>query len=70
MNNNKILITGANGFLGLTLRSLFEKHDFSVIATGLGVDRLVECKHTYEEMDVTSLSSCIHIIDKYKPVKH
>ena len=67
MNNNKILITGSNGLLGLALRSLFEKHNFDVIATGLGEDRLINHNHLYEEMDVTSLENCEDVFTKYNP---
>ena len=62
-----VLITGANGLLGRVLRETLSKYNFSVIATGLGVDRMTEVADLYEEMDVTVAANCEKILNKYQP---
>jgi len=64
---NKILITGSNGLLGMQLRCLLEKNDFSVIASGIGSDRLTNHNHIYIELDVTSSERCEYILNTYQP---
>ena len=67
MNKLTVLITGANGLLGQSLRTLFELNNFTVIATSLGLDRLSSHGHTYCELDVNSYHNCSEILHKYKP---
>ena len=67
MNAKKILITGANGLLGASLRKSLLEHNFFVIATGLGPDRFPQLSHVYEPMDVTSLKACSDVINRHKP---
>jgi len=62
-----VLITGANGLLGRALRSTLSKYNFSVIATGLGVDSMSGVPGSYEEMDITIESNCDKILRKYQP---
>ena len=62
-----VLITGANGLLGRVLRETLSKYNFSVIATGLGGDRMTEVADLYEEMDVTVAANCEKILNKYQP---
>ena len=67
MNKLTVLITGANGLLGQSLRTLFELNSFTVIATSLGLDRLASHGHTYCELDLNSYHNCSEILHKYKP---
>ena len=67
IQKDNILITGANGLLGQELRSLLEKNNFHVIATGLGNDRLPNHNHTYVELDISSSSQCDKVLEKYQP---
>src|SRR6185295_15737799 len=66
----KILITGANGFLGyyLTEKLLQKKH--TVIATGKGESRLPFSQHDnfiYSEMNFTDPFNVHDVFEKYKP---
>lgn len=66
----KVLITGANGFLGYYLAEQLLRKDYSVIATGKGPCRLPFFHHVhfqYEEMDFTDPFSIHDVFEKVKP---
>lgn len=66
----KILITGANGFLGYYLVEQLLDKGYSVIATGKGQCRLPFPGHPhfqYEEMDFTDPFSIHDVFEKIKP---
>ncbi len=66
----KILVTGANGFLGHYLVAALLKKKYSVIATGKGECRLPFAGHDgfeYATMDFTDPFSVHDVFDKYKP---
>ncbi len=67
MNKLTVLITGANGLLGQSIRMLLDLDKITVIATSLGLDRIPLHGHTYGELDVQSYRMCCEILDKYKP---
>ena len=66
----KILITGANGFLGYYLTEQLLAKNFSVIATGKGICRLPfdgQQNFVYQEMDFTDPYSVHDVFEKAKP---
>tara|TARA_B100001250_G_C19813930_1_gene797230 strand:+ start:568 stop:1449 length:882 start_codon:yes stop_codon:yes gene_type:complete len=67
IKQDNILITGGNGLLGQELRVLLERCNFNIIATGIGVDRLLSHSHTYLELDISSSTRCQYILNKYNP---
>lgn len=65
----KILITGANGFLGHYLVESLLNTNYSIIATGKGNSRLSFSADNflYTEMDFTNAASVNEIFDTYNP---
>ncbi len=66
----KILITGANGFLGYYLAKQLSERGYEVIATGRGLCRLPFTDNKlfhYESMDFTDPFAVHDIFEKYKP---
>ena len=63
----KILITGGNGLLGQSLRSLLSKESFEVIASGLGDDRLVNHNHVYVPLDISKKNDCVNVLNNFNP---
>ena len=65
----KILVTGANGFLGYYLVKQLLQNDLEVIATGKGPCRLpfTHQNFTYVEMDFTDPFAVHDVFEKYKP---
>jgi dTDP-4-dehydrorhamnose reductase len=65
----KVLITGANGFLGYYVAQLLLKKGFTVIATGKGECRLPfnDRNFIYVSMDFTDPFSVHEVFEKLKP---
>ena len=66
----KILVTGANGFLGHYLTAQLLAKKYTVIATGLGPCRLLfegQENFFYEMMDFTEVIRVQNIFEEYKP---
>ena len=66
----RILITGANGFLGYYLAEQLLQKNFSVIATGKGECRLPfqgQNNFSYESMDFTDPFSIHDVFEKVRP---
>ena len=66
----RILVTGANGFLGSCLCKLLIERGHEVIATGRGGCRLNISGHAlfqYETMDFTDPFAAHDVMEKYKP---
>lgn len=66
----KILITGANGFLGYYLVEQLLQKGYEVVATGKGLCRLPFSDHSnfqFEEMDFTDPFSIHDVFEKTKP---
>lgn len=66
----KVLITGANGFLGHHLTELLLKKGYEVIATGKGSSRLFfsgDSNFIYEEMDFIDINAVQQVFAKYRP---
>lgn len=66
----KILITGANGFLGYYLTEKLLQKKYTVVATGKGGSRLPFTQFsnlTYSEMDFTLPSRVHEVFEKYSP---
>jgi dTDP-4-dehydrorhamnose reductase len=63
-----VLVTGANGFLGIHLCSILLEKGYDVIATGRGETFFPEIKDvTYEQMDFTDPFAVHDLFEKYKP---
>jgi dTDP-4-dehydrorhamnose reductase len=66
-SNQKILITGANGFLGQHL-VLYLSQSFDVIASGKSICRIEEQQNfSYEPIDLTDKASIVSLVEKIKP---
>jgi len=66
----KVLITGANGFLGYYLTEQLLVSNYTVLATGRGACRLPFSSHQkfqYAGMDFTLPETVWHVLEKYKP---
>jgi dTDP-4-dehydrorhamnose reductase len=66
----KILITGANGFLGFYLTELLLQKNYTVIATGKGGCRLpftADDHFLYESMDFTDTGAVQTVFEKHHP---
>lgn len=63
----KILITGGNGLLGQSLRLLFSKEKYEIIATGLDSDRLKNHSHIYKSLDISIQKDCESVLNYYMP---
>ncbi|MBA3704568.1 MAG: NAD(P)-dependent oxidoreductase [Bacteroidetes bacterium] len=65
----KILITGSNGLLGQKLvYALIKRKDVQVIATSVGVNRLLKQEgYVYESCDITDKAAVEKTFSKYKP---
>ena len=65
----KVLITGANGFVGYYLTEQLLHKGYSVIATGKGECRLpfLQNNFNYQSLDFTDKESVENIFEEYKP---
>ena len=64
----RILITGANGFLGQHLCHYFDQPGYAVIATGRGSCRITLAEgHIYEEVELTDKEAVQKLIKKHLP---
>ena len=64
---SKILITGANGFLGQHLTITLSKTDNKVIATGRGASRLPAGKYEYRSAELTNPTAVKYLINEINP---
>lgn len=63
----RLLITGANGFLGQHLVEYFLKADYRVIATGRGASRLRIASVDYLDVDITEKDQVDKLLRKAQP---
>ena len=65
----KVLITGANGFIGQTLVGFFEREPgYEVVATSRGDSRLGASQgHLYETLDITNKEAVDKVLEKHQP---
>lgn len=64
----RVLITGANGFLGFYLTRLLLEKGYEVVATGKGPCRLPfagQDRFAYHELDFTRLSEVANVFNRY-----
>ena len=66
---NKVLVTGANGFVSYYLIRQLLHQGYSIIGTGLGNNRLpfTADNFEYRELDITNRESVITVLQQYKP---
>ncbi len=64
----KVLITGANGFLGQHLTCFLKEAGYEVIATGKGPNRIKKCGDVeYEQAELTNKEAVAQILSKFSP---
>lgn len=65
----KVLITGANGFVGNYLVPKLARKGFEVIATGTGADRLAAtgANYTYRNLDVANETAVMQLMEQARP---
>ncbi|HEX8277465.1 MAG TPA: NAD-dependent epimerase/dehydratase family protein, partial [Segetibacter sp.] len=64
----KVLITGANGFLGQHLTCHLKNAGFHVIAAGKGACRISKCNDVeYAQVELTSREEVEQMLSKYSP---
>ncbi|TDH28521.1 SDR family oxidoreductase [Segetibacter sp. 3557_3] len=66
----RVLITGANGFLGQHLSVYLAKNGYDVVATGRGACRIPQQYHhglLYADADLTSVASVKLLVDTFEP---
>ncbi len=63
----KVLITGANGFLGQHLCIFLKENGFEVIATGKGENRLLDPTICYETVELTNRNEVEILLKKIQP---
>lgn len=64
-----VLITGANGFVGVYLTSVLVEKNYKVVATGRGKSRM-HIKHKnlqYQELDFTDEQNLKEVLEQHKP---
>lgn len=69
ISGNRILITGANGFLGQTILSHLQTAGFSVLATDLG-DAGCQLNTPYRNADITQAEEIKHVLENITTVIH
>jgi len=63
----KVLVTGANGFLGQHLCVFLKQRGYNVICTGRGLNRLPIRDIVYEACDLTVEDEVTKLLKKYEP---
>ncbi|MEI7626945.1 MAG: SDR family oxidoreductase [Bacteroidota bacterium] len=63
----KVLITGANGFLGQHLSLYMHKNKYDVCAVSRGENKIPDAEITYISLDLTDLPSVLEMIDTIQP---
>jgi dTDP-4-dehydrorhamnose reductase len=63
----KILVTGANGFLGQHLCLYLNAKGYEIIATGRGVCRIPNANMLYEPCDLINEDDVTRLLQKHKP---
>ncbi len=64
---DRVLITGANGFLGQHLCLFLKKAGFEIIATGKGLSRLSDKEIVYESAELTDKMEVKKLLAKVQP---
>ena len=63
----KILVTGANGFLGQHLCTFLKNAGYEIIATGKGESRMIDKSVDYVTAELTNLKEIEVLLGKYNP---